>query len=314
MLSFDADAVARALPYATLVDALAEAFAGEFEMPERVHHSLPAPGGRDGRLLLMPAWQPGRSLGVKIATVFPDNARRGIASVNASYLLLATDTGVPLAIMDGTELTLRRTAAASALASRYLSREDSATLLMVGTGSLAPHLVAAHRAVRPIEHVLVWGRDLARAKRRADRLDRDGVDITVVESLEACVPTADIVSCATMAEKPLIHGNWLRPGQHVDLVGAFRPDMREADHEALKRSRVYVDTRAGTFAEAGEIVQGLKTGEISEERVIAELAELARDRSRRRGANAEITLFKSVGCALEDLVAARLVLEQHEAG
>lgn len=307
MLTVDRDAVAAALPYAALVHALEAAFRGDYDMPARTHHGVPVPGAADATLLMMPAWQAGKSLGVKIATVFPDNQKQGIASVNASYLLLDATTGLPRVLLDGTELTLRRTACASALASRYLSRPDAATLLMVGTGKLAPHMIAAHAAVRPIERVLVWGRNRDKAAAIVAALGLPGVDAEVASSIEAGLADADVVSCATLATQPLIAGSALRHGQHVDLVGAFNPSMREADDDALARARVYVDTRAGAFGEAGEIVQGFERGIICESDIVAELCELARDPGLGRRATDEITLFKSVGCALEDLVAATLV-------
>ena len=307
MLSLDSRAVATALPYAALIDALGVAFAGGFTTPVRAHHSVPVPQHNSATLLLMPAWQDGVALGVKIATVFPDNAKRGLASVHASYLLLDAETDAPLAIMDGTELTLRRTAAASALASRYLSRKDASTLLMVGTGKLAPHLVAAHAAVRPLSRVLVWGRRRAEAERLAAAIRLPQLAVNAVGSLPQSMETADIVCCATLSREPLIQGSWLREGQHLDLVGAFSPEMREADNEALLRSRVFVDTRNGACKEAGEIVQGLAAGVINSSDICGELADLASGNSAGRTADSEITLFKSVGTAIEDLVAARLV-------
>ncbi|MDZ7645217.1 MAG: ornithine cyclodeaminase family protein [Woeseiaceae bacterium] len=312
MLTFSREQVAAALPYAELVDALAGAFGSEFETPTRSHHTVPVPERASATLLLMPAWQAGRALGVKIATVFPDNAARGIASVNASYLLLDAESGLPLAVLDGTELTLRRTACASALASRYLSRSDATTLLMVGTGQLAPHMIRAHASVRDIDTVLVWGRRREAAEAVAANLEE--LRIEVVDDLEAAVRRADIISCATMASEPLIAGDWLRPGQHVDLVGAFNPRMREADSRALVRSEVYVDTYGGTLTEAGEIVQDLESGAIRRDDLRGELAELARGEATGRVDGNALTLFKSVGCAIEDLAAARLVLDRHGNG
>jgi alanine dehydrogenase len=308
MLNVNAETVARALPYDQLIDALNTAFAADVEVPLRAHHTVPVPDGTDGTLLLMPAWSEGQSIGIKVATVFPDNADLGSPAVFASYLLLSAETGVPVAVLDGTEITVRRTAAASALASRYLSREDSTRLLMVGTGNLAPHMVLAHASVRPIEQVSVWGRREEAATDLAGRLEAAGLQAMVVTDLEEAVATADIVSCATLASEPLISGNWLLPGQHLDLVGAFTPTMREADDEALKRADVYVDTRAGALSEAGEIVQGIANGAISEDRICGELSELANGTVDGRRDDAAITLFKSVGTALEDLAAAELVI------
>jgi len=308
MLNVNAETVAAALPYDQLIDALNAAFAAEVDVPLRAHHEIPVPGGTDGTLLLMPAWRSGQSIGIKIATVFPDNASLGSPAVFASYLLLSAETGVPVAVLDGTEITVRRTAAASALASRYLSREDSRRLLMVGTGNLAPHMVLAHASARPIAQVSIWGRREEAALDLARRLEATGLHTDVVTELDRAVARADIISCATLAGEPLIRGDWLVPGQHLDLVGAFTPAMREADDEALKRADIYVDTRAGALAEAGEIVQGIANGAIDEDRICGELSELAKGTVGGRSDDAAITLFKSVGTALEDLAAAELVI------
>jgi ornithine cyclodeaminase/alanine dehydrogenase-like protein (mu-crystallin family) len=296
-----------------LVERLREAFREGADAPLRHRHAVPAPGG-EGTLLLMPAWQRGRSLGVKVVTVFPGNASRGLSAVQAAYLLLDAETGAPLALMDGTMLTRRRTAAASALAADYLARRDSATLVMVGTGSLAPHLIGAHAAIRPIREVRVWGRSPDKARALAASVmmaagsGRADVRVTPVEDLEAAVRAADVVSCATLASDPLIRGAWLRPGTHLDLVGGFTPAMREADDDAVRRSRVFVDTPAA-LEEAGDVVQPIASGVLKKEDV-ADLFDLARGRRPGRTDEAQVTLFKSVGAALEDLAAARLAFER----
>lgn len=305
----DAETVAKALPYDQLISALGRAFASGAQVPLRAHHTVPVPGGTDGTLLLMPAWQPGRSIGIKIATVFPDNAKIDSPAVFASYLLLSAESGVPVAVLDGTELTVRRTAAASALASSYLSREDASQLLMVGTGNLAPHLVIAHATARPITNVVIWGRRKQAAESLAEQIATTGLVATATDKLEAAVAAADIISCATLASDPLIKGGWLQPGQHLDLVGAFRPDMREADDDALRRADVYVDTRTGALSEAGEIVQGIEYGTINESDICGELSELALGSVNGRQDASAITLFKSVGTALEDLAAAELAMQ-----
>jgi len=287
----------------SLVECLREAFREGAECPLRQHYDVGAPGTQ-GTLLLMPAWQPGRSLGVKVVTVFPGNAARGRSAVQASYLLLDAQTGAPRALMDGAALTRRRTAAASALAATYLARSDSATLVMVGTGSLAPHLAAAHAAARPIREVRVWGRSPEKAAALAARLDRPGLRVTAAKRLEEAVRAADIVSCATLSAEPLVHGAWLRPGTHVDLVGGFTPSMREADDDAVRRSRVFVDT-AAALEEAGDVVQPITRG-LLRAADVADLFDLVRGARPGRKGDAEITLFKSVGTALEDLAAARL--------
>lgn len=302
--------VHRSLDFPALIDALAAMFAAGCEVPLRHHHGIAVPGAPQATLLLMPAWQPGAALGIKIVSVFPGNAAKSLPAVMGQYLLLDAATGAARALIDGTALTLRRTAAASALASRFLSRPDSAHLLMVGTGALAPHLIAAHCAVRPIRRVTIWGRNVDRARAVAAKLASPGISVAVAPSIESAVAEADIVSCATLADAPLVRGKWLRAGQHLDLVGGFTPAMREADDDAVRRAAVYVDTRAGALKEAGDIVQPLASGALEAEAIKGDLFDLCRGTAPGRGDRGAVTLFKSVGTALEDLAAAKLVAER----
>jgi ornithine cyclodeaminase len=260
----------------------------------------------------MPAWHAtaGGYAGVKIVSVVPGNAARGKPSVVGAYLLLDGDSGEPLAMLDGQALTAWRTAGASALAASYLARPDSRRMVMVGAGTLAPRLIEAHASVRPIEAVAIWNRNPERALVLASRLDRPGLRVTAVDDLAAAVAGADLVSAATMSRAPLVEGAWLAPGVHLDLVGAYNPGMREVDDAAVARASVYVDTRAGALAEAGDIVQAIAAGALDAGRIAGDLFDLCRrDRAWRRSAD-EITLFKSVGTAIEDLAAAVLVFER----
>lgn len=295
----------RVLDYPGLIDAIRDAFAGAIVAPARHHHRIPRPGGAEATLILMPAWDGDASgyIGVKIVSVFPDNAARTKPSVMGTYLLLAGDSGEPMATLDGVALTLWRTAAASALASRYLSRPDASHLAMIGAGALAPRLIAAHAAVRPISTVTIWNRTTERAKRLAASLTRPGFAVTASDDLAATVAAADVVSVATLAKEPLVRGAWLKPGTHVDLVGAYTPDMREADDDVVRRARIFVDTRAG-MKESGDIAQPLKMGIIREGDIAGDLTDMARGNADGRRAADEITLFKSVGNAIEDLAAA----------
>jgi ornithine cyclodeaminase len=309
LLTLDAKTVAEALPYDQLIETLEIAFGSEFEVPLRAHHDVLLPDGNPGTLLLMPAWQPGGSMGVKIATVFPDNATQGYPAVFASYILMSAQTGMPVAILDGTEITLRRTAAASALASSYLSRRNATRLLMIGTGNLAPHLIAAHATARPITDICIWGRRREAAEKLKDSLATSSCSVSVTDDLEHAVGEADIISCATLASDPLVLGAWLRPGQHLDLVGAFRPEMREADSEAAARAEVYVDTRSGALSEGGDIIQAIDDGSIRESDIRGELRDLVTGSIAGRTSDESITLFKSVGTAIEDLAAAELAVK-----
>lgn len=301
--------VVAALDFPALVEALRQMFRAGAEAPPRHTHAIPVPGGREASLLLMPAWQAGRHIGVRIATVFPDNAARGEPALRGAYLLLDGQTGKPLALLDAPALTARRTAAASALAASYLARPDCHRLLLVGTGALAPHLLEAHASVRPIVNVLVWGRHADKAAKLAHRLDRRGLRVAHTTDLANAVRGADIVCCATLSEEPLIEGHWLPLGVHLDLVGGVRPEMREADDHCLRRARIFVDTRAGALEAAGDIVQPLRAGLLGEDDIAGDLFDLTRGTRAGRRYHDQITLFKSVGTAIEDLAGARLALE-----
>jgi ornithine cyclodeaminase len=303
-----ADEIQNALTYVGLVDALAEAFRSDIAVPLRHHHTIARPGA-DATLLLMPAWKEDgeRFIGCKVVTVFPDNARSQRPSVYGQYLLLSGETGEPLAMMDGRALTAWRTACTSALAARHLARADAAHLVMVGAGALAPHLIRAHASVRPIRRVTVWNRTRARAVSLGFGIAVAGIQVDIAESLEEAVAEADIVSCATLSAEPLVKGAWLKKGAHLDLVGGFTPKMREADDQAVKRARIFVDTRAGAAKEAGDIVVPLKKKIIDAKAIRGDLADLVCGRVKGRTAASQITLFKSVGNAVEDLAAAMLV-------
>ncbi len=292
-----------------LVEQLRQMFRAGATVPQRHHHTVPVPGSADATLLLMPAWQESHYIGVKLVTVFPDNAKQDLPSVMGTYALLSARSGEPLALIDGRMLTLRRTAAASALAAKYLARQDSARLLMVGTGALAPQLILAHSRVRPIRDVVIWGRHRAKAEQLAHNLTGRRFRATAADDLETAVRGADIISCATLSREPLVKGEWLQPGQHLDLVGGFTPQMRETDDTAIERARVYVDTRAGAMKEAGDIVQPLQSGVLHENSIAGDLADLTQGRVPGRQFHNQITLFKSVGTAVEDLAAAILVFE-----
>lgn len=304
---FSAEQIHAALGYAVLAGALRDAFREGCTAPLRHVHEVTGAGDR---LLLMPAWREGKELGVKLVTVFPRNRERGAATVSALYVLLDCATGQPRALLDGEALTLRRTAAASALASTYLAREDSARLLVIGTGALAPHMARAHCALRPIAQLLLWGRNPQRAQALAARLRDEGLPAQALADLPTALAQADIVSCATTATEPVVRGALVRPGTHVDLVGGFTAQMREADDELIARAEIFVDSYAGALKEAGDLVQPLARGTLARERVRAELAELVSGAHPGRQRSNDITLFKSVGTALEDLCAARLVLER----
>jgi ornithine cyclodeaminase/alanine dehydrogenase-like protein (mu-crystallin family) len=305
-----AQGVDDALTFPALVDALREAFRSDIVTPVRHHHAV-GDGPGHPTLLIMPAWTgdapaAGAFLGTKIVNVFPANGALGLPAVLGSYLLMSGETGAPLAVIDGTRLTHWRTAAASALASFYLSRPDASRLTVVGAGALAPFLVRAHASQRPIRAVTIWNHRVEKARAVAAELAASGVAATATDDLEDAVRGADIVTCATLSSVALVQGAWLAPGSHLDLVGAFTLTMRECDDEALRRSSVFVDTEAA-LTEGGEVAQALRSGAIGRPHVIATLVELCRGLHAGRRSAGEITLFKSVGTAVEDLAAAMAV-------
>jgi ornithine cyclodeaminase len=317
MRFFDGAAVDAALSYPALIDILEAAFVKGAISPLRHHHAISLDGRPEAMLLLMPAWEEsasgsglaGRYIGVKTITVFPDNAARDKPAVLGTYLLMSTESGETLAVMDATRLTAWRTAGASALASRYLSRPDASRLLMVGAGTMAPFLVRAHASVRPIREVTIWNRTRGRAETVVAQLAKDGIKAVVADDLEAAARRADIISTATLSAEPLIRGAWLSPGTHLDCVGAYRPSMRETDDEVVRRSLIFADTRVGAFGEAGDILQPIAAGVIGKEAVLGDLFDLTRKSVTGRRSAQDITFFKSVGAALEDLAAAVAVYQ-----
>jgi ornithine cyclodeaminase/alanine dehydrogenase-like protein (mu-crystallin family) len=312
MKAVSAEDLARLAPYGDLVEALREAFGARYVAPLRHHHDIARGQLPGATYLLMPAWSDMAGgeegfIGLKTVLVVPDNPARGVPTVQATYQLFSGLTGSLLALIDGTELTLRRTACASALGASYLAREDASRMVIVGAGALAPHMVRAHAAVRPIRQVAVWSRTRANAEALAKSLSQEGFEAFAPESLETAVGEADIVSCATTSSEAVVLGKWLKPGVHVDLVGAFRPTMREVDGAAVAAAHVFVDTREGALSEGGDLIQAIDEGAFKPEDVEAELTELVTGAHPGRSGADEITLFKSCGTALEDLAAAIMV-------
>ncbi len=297
------------LDYPSLIDRLEAAFSADVTAPLRHRHDLPGSDG-GGLMLIKPAWRQGGPVAVKIVNVFPDNAQQGLSAVQGTVVLFDGDTGVPCAVIDGQALTNRRTAAASALAARFLAVPGASVHLVVGTGQLAPELVRAHAAIRPIERHLVWGRSPEKAAALAELLRREGLAAEVAADISAAASEADIISCATLSTAPLVLGDWLKPGAHLDLVGGYRPDMRETDDAAIRLCRIYVDTREGALAEAGDLTQPMEAGLLTADGIAGDLAQLCAGSVAGRRSDTERTLFKSVGTAVEDLAAAELVWDR----
>ncbi len=315
MRHFDTAATTRALPFDRLIAALRERFAAGCVVPPRHVHEIADGAGGTMTSLLMPAWTTGPGgarYGVKIINVAPANRARGLPGLHGTYLLHDAATGVPLALLDGDELTARRTAAASALAASWLARADAGHLLVVGAGRVAAMLPLAYREVRALRRVAVWARRAEAAQALAARLRAQGLPAEAAPDLASAVAEADIVSCATLATSPVVHGRWLRPGSHLDLIGGFTPQMREADDDALRGAAVYVDTDEA-LRKSGDLIDPLASGALRQEDIRGSLEALARGTAPGRLCDDERTVFKSVGTALEDLAAAMLAEQAGDA-
>jgi ornithine cyclodeaminase len=281
----------------------------------RQHFDIENPESeRETTLLVMPSWQSGSDIGVKLVTVVPDSYKYDLPSIQGVYTLMDAVKGGVKAMIDAPSLTAKRTACASALASSLISKQDTSSMLMVGTGTLSPELIQAHCAVRPIKWVKVWGRSTEKAQAVIDKLlllpSMAGVEFEVVTDLDSAVSEVDLISCATMSQTPLIKGQLLKPGQHLDMVGAYRPDMRDADDDCIRRCKVFVDNYKGALKETGDIKIPIDSGVMVSEDIIADLFELCKGDVDYIRNDSEITLFKSVGHALEDLAAAQLVVTE----
>ena len=301
------------LDYVSLVEGLKRFHREDTDEARDVHLSQPLPSGTENVFLALPAWQHGQAIGIKLVTVFPDNENTGtgLPSVQAVYALFDGRDGRPLALIDGTALTLRKTAADSATGASFLAREDPSAMLMVGAGAMAPHIVMAMKAVRPsLRTARIWNRTASRAAALAERLSIEGLHVEATDDLEGSARDADIISCATMATEPLIRGDWLRPGAHLDLVGSYQRHMRESDDACVRRARIYMDSRMFTLERVGDICQPLEAGVIAEDDVAGDLFDLARGVAAGRENDTDITLFKNSGGGHLDLGTARFLMSR----
>ena len=307
MQIFDTAATRTPLGFDRLVPALHAAFAGNTVVPSRHVHQVQS-GDDAGTVLIMPAWSEAGFMGIKTVNIWPGNSARGLPGLHANYLLYDAHTGVPLALMDGNEITSRRTAAAAALGASFLARTDARRLLVLGTGRVARLLPAAMKQVRPgIDEVMVWNHRPAGAQDLAAQLRAEGQNANAVGDLQGAVRRADIVSCATLSAAPLVQGEWLAPGAHLDLIGSFTPQMREADPSCFGNgARTFVDTEEA-LKKSGDLLDAMASGHLREDAVQATLAQLCKGERIGRTSEGERTVFKAVGNALEDLAAATLV-------
>ncbi|MEM9347307.1 MAG: ornithine cyclodeaminase family protein [Planctomycetota bacterium] len=305
MRIISAEAVHEALSYPALVDALQQAYASSFSMPPRNVYLLDKEPNNHDAFAVLPSWNDD-FISVKSFTYFPDNPRPDYASLYSKIMLFDRKHGEPLALVDGTSVTFWRTAGISGLASRLLSREDSKTLLLLGTGNLAPYIIKAQLSVRPIERVMLWGRTPGKAQAIADELSAEVIDVvfeSVNDRRDACAE-ADIIVSVTGSHEPLVLGDWVTPGTHTDFIGNHHANKRECDTALVVKSKVYADSYVNCFKEAGEVLMPIEEGAITKDHVVGELTEMCSGAVKLRESDEEITLFKSIGMAMSDLVGA----------
>ncbi|MEM9109727.1 MAG: ornithine cyclodeaminase family protein [Planctomycetota bacterium] len=305
MKIISAEEVHAALSYLALVDSLQQAYAGPFSMPPRNVYLLDDDSGNHDAFAVLPSWND-EFISVKSFTYFPGNPRPDYASLYSKIMLFDRQHGEPLALVDGTSVTFWRTAGISGLASRLLSREDSKTLLLLGTGNLAPYIIRAQLSVRPIERVMVWGRTASKARAIAEQFakENDAVRFEAVDDLQAACGLADIIVSATGSHDPLVLGGWVTPGTHTDFIGNHHATKRECDTALVVTSKVYADSYVNCFKEAGEVLVPIEEGAIAKDHVVGELTEMCSGAVKLRESDDEITLFKSIGMAMSDLVGA----------
>ena len=309
MKVISAEEVHSALSYPELVDSLQEAYGAKYSMPPRQVFLLDENTNNDA-FAVLPSWND-QFIGVKAFTYFPE-AEAPYKSLYSKILLFNRDHGEPLALVDGTTVTFWRTAGISGLATRLLSREDSETMLLLGTGNLAPYIIRANLSVRPLKKVMVWGRNLAKAEAVVETMQKEfsNVEFSAIEDRQIACSEADIVVAATGSHEPIVLGEWIKPGTYTDFIGNHHADKRECDTDLITKARVYADSRVNAFKEAGEILVPIKEGVFAEEGVIAELSEMCRGDAVLRENEEEVTLFKSIGMAMSDLVGAGLAYNE----
>ena len=332
MLMFNAAEVAANLDYPSLINALQQGFAGSFGAPPRQLYALsPDDHNNHNAFAVLPAWTP-RYISVKAFTYLPDNGKQGLPSLHSQLMLFARNTGAPLAFFDGVSVTCARTAAVSALAAFHLARPNSQSLLLLGTGNLAMPLLRAHLSIRPLTSIALWGRNRQKAAQLLQQASAEllplypALQISLVDDLAKAQSMADIIVAATGSGEPLLFGELIRPGTHVDLLGNHNVDRRECDSKLVQKARVFVDDKNNVLREAGELLLPIAEGCFSPTDIVADLAALCRcgvsspcsvnsntpDLPSARNSNNDITLFKSVGTALSDLLCAALVLERQQ--
>ncbi len=315
MLMLDAKTVLNSLPFTTLVDELAQMHLKPIGLINEMRMESVDADDNVNHFFIRTGWQEEEAVGAKVITVFPRNNQKKIwPSIQAVYVLFEGQNGTPIACLDGTALTYIKTATDSALGGKLLARNNISKMLMVGAGEMAFHLITAHCQLNPsIKQIFVYNRTQEKAQslcrgKLSERFPE--VRFEAVDSIEKYLPQVDLVSSATASPTPVIPGDDLQPGTHVDLIGAFTPEMREADDICLRRASIFVDARETTINHIGELMIPLGNGVISESDIKADFADLCQKKHPGRQSDEEITLFKNGGGGHLDLMIAR-ILHKH---
>jgi alanine dehydrogenase len=316
MLMLDADAILDCMPFTTLADELAVLHREPVGIIDEMLVESTDADNNTNQFFIRTGWQPEKAVGAKVITIFPRNNKTAEwPSIQAVYILFEAVNGSPVACLDGTALTWLKTATDSALGSKFLSRNDIETMLMIGAGQMAPHLVRAHCQIRPsLSRVQIWNRSIDKAQALCAQLagDLPGIEFSATTDLETSARAADLICSAIGCQQPIIQGEWLKSGVHLDLVGAYTPTMREADDECLRRGSLFVDARETTLQQIGELMIPLASGVISEDDVLADFSDLCRQKHRGRSSDDQITIFKNGGGGHLDLMCARLLHQHHQ--
>lgn len=303
----NADETAKLLPYETLIRSVRQGIVQNITVPERQHHAIPVADGTTRTLITMPAWSDEGHLAIKLVNVSPGNAKLGLPAISAIHILFDAKTGEPVMMLDGAELTARRTAIIAALGGDALASRDAKTHLIVGAGAVARHLPGAYRAIRKFERTMIWARRIEQAHELVEALSAEGIEAHAISSLQEAAGQADVISCATMAREPLLKGEWLKTETHLDLIGAYLPEMREADDDVLIGARIWADALPGALTDSGELADPLARGIIHKSQVQGDLAKLL-SRVEKCAPSGLRTIFKTVGNARWDYLCTRHLL------
>ena len=304
MINLSAEVLSKHQKYIKIITEIKKSYKKSFKVPPRVIHEIKNKIN-PGNLFIMPAWENDKYIGVKVSTSFPSNTKINKPSIHGRYILFSSKTGIALAVIDGAELTAIRTVASAALATSILSRKDASSMLIVGTGKLASKIPFFYRSVRSIKTFYVWGRNFYKAKKLCDYFKKKKINAIPVKNINEVSKIVDIISCVTPSKKSLVLGKDVSKGCHIDLVGSFNTSMRESDDNLIKRGRVFFDNKEGGFKEAGDVLIPLKKKLISKSHIKGDFYDLIQGRIKGREHDQQVTIYKSVGDALQDYCIAR---------